>query len=125
MANVYTKLLNAFEILKKEGKKISPFAVERRAGVGNGSCKNHPKILEMVLFEKQQYRQAALSKNKVYKTPNKPKISSKYENLEKANKCLKAENERLKSELSIMATSIAQLSWELHRHKSVIKNPPS
>ena len=42
MADVKTKLLNAFEALKKEGKKISPFAVEKRASVANGSCKNHP-----------------------------------------------------------------------------------
>ena len=32
MADVKTKLLNAFEALKKEGKKISPFAVETGAG---------------------------------------------------------------------------------------------
>ena len=52
MANVKTKLINAFEALKKEGKKVSPYAVEKRAGVANGSCKNHPTILEMVLAEK-------------------------------------------------------------------------
>lgn len=45
MADVKTKLLNAFEVLKKEGKKISPFAVEKRAGVANGSCKNHPACI--------------------------------------------------------------------------------
>ena len=55
MANVKTKLINAFEALKKEGKKVSPYAVEKRAGVANGSCKNHPTILEMVLAEKARY----------------------------------------------------------------------
>ena len=55
MSSVKMKLMNAFEALKKEGKKISPFAVENRAGVANGSCKNHLSILKMILIEKNNY----------------------------------------------------------------------
>jgi len=120
MADVRTKLLNAFEALKKEGKKISPFAVEKRAGVGNGSCKNHPAILDMVMTEKERYHpNPELAKKP---TAGKKQIDKKKQDeLKERNKRLKNENDQLKQELSVMATSVAQLTWELHRHKTATK----
>ncbi|CAH6855635.1 conserved hypothetical protein [Vibrio chagasii] len=118
MSKVKTKLLNAFEALKKEGKKVSPFAVEKRAGVANGSCKNHPTILDMVLAEKSRYHQnPEITKKDVSK--NKKYIDKeKYDGLEKSNKRLRAENDQFIGEMKVMATSVAQLTWELHRYKT-------
>lgn len=122
MADVRTKLLNAFEALKKEGKKISPFAIEKRAGVGNGSCKNHPAILDMVLAEKARYHpNPELAKNSKAVAGKTPTDKKKHDNLKERNKRLKEENDQLKQELSVMATSVAQLTWELHRHKTATK----
>ena len=122
MADVRTKLLNAFEALKKENKKISPFAVEKRAGVGNGSCKNHPAILDMVMAEKARHHPNPLlakkSQGGAGKTPTDKK---KQDALKDRNKRLKNENDQLKQEMSVMATSVAQLTWELHRHKTATK----
>ena len=124
MADVRTKLLNAFEALKKEGKKISPFAVEKRAGVGNGSCKNHPAILDMVMAEKARYhpnpevaKQSKAGAGK--KQVNKKKLDAHNER----NKRLSNENDQLKQELKVMATSVAQLTWKLPRHKTATKTP--
>lgn len=119
MANVRDKLLKAFDELKKEGKKISPFAVEKRAGVANGSCKNHPVILEMVKEEKARYHPNPVVSKKT-NVDGRKKLSDKkkYDMLEKSNKRLKAENDQFKQEMKVMATSVAQLTWELHRHKT-------
>lgn len=120
MADVRTKLLNALDALKKEGKKISPFAVEKKAGVGNGSCKNHPAILDMVMAEKARYHpNPNLAKRSEVSTKQTDK--KKHHVLKDRNKRLKEENNRLKQELSVMATSVAQLTWELHRHKTTTK----
>ncbi len=126
MTDVRTKLLNSFEELKKEGKKISPFAVEKRAGVGNGSCKNHPAILEMVILEKERYHpNPELAKLAAATTVKKQVDRNKYDELIDRNKRLQNENDQLKKELSIMATSVAQLTWELHRHKTLTRIQPS
>jgi predicted RNase H-like nuclease (RuvC/YqgF family) len=122
MADVRAKLLNAFEALKKEGKKISPFAVEKKAGVGNGSCKNHPAILDMVMAEKARYHPNPELANKSESgNSKKPKDKKKQDELKERNKRLKNENDQLKQELSVMATSVAQLTWELHCHKTATK----
>ena len=122
MADVKTKLLNAFEALKKEGKKISPFAVEKRAGVGNGSCKNHPAILDMVMAEKARYHpNPELAKKSQGSVGKKPTDKKKLDELKEHNKRLMDKNNQLKQELSVMATSVAQLTWELHRHKTATK----
>ena len=122
MADVKTKLLNALEILKKENKKISPFAVERRAGVGNGSCKNHPAILDMVMAEKARYHpNPQLAKKPQGGAGKTPIDKKKHDELKDRNKRLRGENDQLKQEMSVMATAIAQLTWELHRHKTATK----
>jgi len=122
MADVRTKLLNAFEALRKEGKKISPFAVEKKAGVGNGSCKNHPAILEMVMAEKARYHpNPELAKHSKAGTGKRPTDKKKHDELKERNKRLKDENDQLKQEMKVMATSVAQLTWELHRHKTATK----
>ena len=122
MADVKTKLLNAFEALMKENKKISPFAVEKRAGVGNGSCKNHPAIIEMVMAEKARYHpNPELAKRSDADAGKKQTDKKKFDDLKERNKRLKEENDQLKQEMSVMATSVAQLTWELHRHKTATK----
>lgn len=122
MADVKTKLLNAFDVLKKEGKKISPFAVEKRAGVANGSLKNHSAIREMVLTEKERYHSKPKQKKKAKSGTGQTQVDKKkYEDLKDRNKRLKEENDQFKREMKVMATSVAQLTWELHRHKTATK----
>jgi predicted RNase H-like nuclease (RuvC/YqgF family) len=122
MADVRTKLLNAFEALKKEGKKISPFAVEQRSGVGNGSCKNHPAILDMVMAEKARYHpNPEVAKQSNSGTGKKQVDKKKLDEYKERNKRLSNENDQLKQELKVMATSVAQLTWELHCHKTATK----
>ncbi|CED61987.1 putative uncharacterized protein [Moritella viscosa] len=119
MPSVKNKLISAFDALKKEGKKISPYAVEKRAGVANGSCKNHPVILDMVTTEKESYQ----SNPKITarsSTSNKQIDKAVLDKIEESNKQLRAENDQLKEEMKSMATSVAQLTWVLHRHKSVL-----
>ena len=121
MPNVKTKLMNAFEVLKNEGKKISPYAVEKRAGVANGSCKNHPVILDMILSEKALYHpNPEVAKKGVPK--KKAQVDKKrYVDLEGSNKRLRAENLQFREEMKVMANSVAQLTWELHRYKTATK----
>lgn len=68
MLDVKTKLGKALEALKKEKRKINPSAVEKRAGVANGSLKNHPVLREIVLIEKNKYRQSKFSTAAVVKS---------------------------------------------------------
>ena len=121
MADVKTKLLNAFEALKKEGKKISPYAVEKRAGVANGSCKNHPAILEMIQVEKARYHPNPEVARQGAQKKKKQVDKAKHEELEATNKRLRAENDQFREEMKVMATSVAQLTWELHRYKTATK----
>ena len=121
MADVKTKLLNAFEALKKDGKKISPFSVEKKAGVANGSCKNHPAILEMILAEKARYHpNPEVAKTGVLEK-KKQVDKAKYEELDESNKRLRAENDQFREEMKVMATSVAQLIWELHRYNTATR----
>jgi len=124
MANVKTKLMNAFEALKKEGKKISPYAVEKRAGVANGSCKNHPSLLDMIMAEKSSYHpnpQVVNDGKQKKKKQNKQVDKKKHDDLVESNKRLRAENDQFREEMKVMATSVAQLTWELHRYKTATK----
>ncbi|MBB1319162.1 hypothetical protein H5123_16130 [Shewanella sp. SR43-4] len=121
MANVKTKLMNAFEALKKEGKKISPYAVEKRAGVANGSCKNHPALLDMILAEKAHFHANPQVVNKGLPTKKKQVDKKKHDDLVESNKRLRAENDQFREEMKVMATSVAQLTWELHRYKTATK----
>lgn len=121
MTAVGAKLEKAFKELVKEGKKISPFAVEKRAGVSNGSLKNHPVLLEMVLAKKEEYLTDPKNVGKVKAKANKSKAqvsSDKYQEALKQNERLKAKNEQLESEQKVMADKVAQMTWELHRYKS-------
>lgn len=121
MSNVKTKLMNAFEALKKEGKKISPYAVERRAGLANGSCKNHPGLLDMIMAEKSAHHPNPQLVNKGLTTKKKPVDKKKYDDLVESNKRLRTENEQFRGEMKAMANSVAQLTWELHRYKTATK----
>lgn len=121
MANVKTKLMNAFEALKKEGKKISPYAVEKRAGVANGSCKNHPSLLDMIMAEKSSYHPNPQVVNDGKQKKKKQVDKKKHDDLVESNKRLRAENDQFIEEMKVMATSVAQLTWELHRYKTATK----
>lgn len=115
MSKVREKLLKALDELKSEGRKVSPFAVEKRAGVANGSAKYHPTILDLIMAEKA-------------KTTPKPKTASKERNTKKENQQaqkaaeqiekLKQENASQKAELQACADAIAQLTWEIHRYRT-------
>ena len=125
MPDVKTKLENAFEALKKEKKKINPSAVEKRAGVANGSLKNHPVLREIVLIEKNKYRQSKNDAAPVVKNRRNTVEKKRYEELEARNNRLKLENSQFQAEMKTMADSIAQLTWELHRYKTATRKDSS
>ena len=118
MLDVKTKIEKALEALKKEKKKINPSAVEKRAGVANGSLKNHPVLREIVLIEKNKYRQSKNDAAPVVKNRRNTVEKKRYEELEARNNRLKLENSQFQAEMKTMADSIAQLTWELHRYKT-------
>lgn len=121
MPNVKTKLENAFEALKKEKKKINPSAVEKRAGVANGSLKNHPVLREIVLIEKGKHQQSNSDAAPVVKDRRNTVEKERYDELEARNNKLKSENSQFQAEMKAMADSIAQLTWELHRYKTATR----
>ncbi len=118
MLDVKTKIEKALEALKKEKRKINPSAVEKRAGVANGSLKNHPVLREIVLIEKNKYRQSKSDTAQVVKNRRNTVEKKRYEELEARNNRLKLENSQFQAEMKTMADSIAQLTWELHRYKT-------
>lgn len=121
MPSVKTKLENALQALKQENKKINPSAVEKRAGVANGSLKNHPMLRELVLAEKARQQQSNPNVSSITKDQCKQVSKEKYETLEVRNSKLKAENSQFQAEMREMADSIAQLTWELHRYKTATR----
>ena len=125
MLDVKTKLEKALEALKKEKKKINPSAVEKRAGVANGSLKNHPVLREIVLIEKNKYRQSKSDTAQVVKNRRNTVEKKRYEELEARNNRLKLENSQFQAEMKTMADSIAQLTWELHRYKTATRKDSS
>ncbi len=118
MLDVKTKIEKALEALKKEKRKINPSAVEKRAGVANGSLKNHPVLREIVLIEKNKYRQSKYDTAQVVKNRRNTVEKKRYEEREARNNRLKLENSQFQAEMKTMADSIAQLTWELHRYKT-------
>lgn len=125
MLNVKTKLEKALEVLKKEKRKINPSAVEKRAGVANGSLKNHPVLREIVLIEKNKYRQSKSDTAQVVKNRRNTVEKKRYEELEARNNRLKLENSQFQAEMKTMADSIAQLTWELHRYRATTRKDSS
>ena len=121
MPSVKTKLENALEALKKAKKKINPSAVEKRAGVANGSLKNHPVLKEIVLAEKARQQQPNPDVSSVTEDQRGQVTKEKYDALEARNSKLKAENSQFQAEMREMADSIAQLTWELHRYKTATR----
>lgn len=122
MPSVRSKLENALEALKKEKKKINPSAVEKRAGVANGSLKNHPVLKEIVLAEKARQQQPNPDNVPVSKGQRKQVSKERYDVLEARSSKLKAENSQYQAEIKVMADAIAQLTWELHRYKTATRN---
>ncbi|MCW7553876.1 hypothetical protein NX722_14835 [Endozoicomonas gorgoniicola] len=121
MPSVKTKLENALEALRKEKKKINPSAVEKRAGVANGSLKNHPVLREIVLAEKARQQQSNLAAAPVTKGQRRIVAKERFDALEARNSKLKAENGQFQAEMKAMADQIAQLTWELHRYKTATR----
>lgn len=121
MPSVRTKLENALEALKKENKKINPSAVEKRAGVANGSLKNHPVLREIVLAEKARQQQPRPDAAPASKGKRKTVAKEQFDALDARNRKLKAENSQFQAEIKAMADSIAQLTWELHRYKTALR----
>ncbi len=121
MPSVKTKLEKALETLKKEKKKINPSAVEKKAGVANGSLKNHPVLREIILAEKARQRKP--NRDAAPATGGKHKTVAKesFDDLETRNSKLKAEKSQFQAEMKAMADSIAQLIWELHRYKTATR----
>ncbi|KAB0319698.1 hypothetical protein F6W79_05700 [Vibrio diabolicus] len=115
------KLRAALEELKKDGAKINPSAVEKKAGVSNGSLSYYTELHHEVL------------KLKAGKSEKKTSREIRTETLKSSkNKALKAKREaqtellELKKQVKVErmehADTIANLTWALHKaqHKRVM-----
>lgn len=117
------KLLKALEELITEGKKVSPFAVEKRAGASNGLARHYEDVMEKIL-------QAKESSSKTTKTVTispsaadslKRRLAGAQEKAKKQEELklkVQDENKRLKDAERSYADTIAQLTWELHKQLS-------
>ena len=72
----------------------------------------------MVLAEKARYHPNPVVAKKGESKKKKQVDKERYDDLEESNKRLRAENDQFRDEMKVMATSVAQLTWELHRYKT-------
>ena len=132
MRSVKDKLTSALEAMIEEGAKINASAVEKRAGVSNGSVSYYDDIAALVLEQKTKQRSSA-AKAKVDASDSEVVTISKAD-LKKKNDALKKakelkqkyhnENKELKEKEEIWAAKIGNLTMALHKERSAV-NPAS
>jgi len=117
------KLIKALDELVSEGKKVSPFAVEKRAGVSNGLVRHYEDVMEMINQAKlDAIKQPVKSKssNATLETLKSrlKKAQEKAKKQEQLKQDALSEVQRLKKAEKSYADTIAQLTWDLHRELS-------
>lgn len=117
------KLIKALNELVAEGKKVSPFAVEKRAGVSNGLVRHYEDVMEMINQAKlDATKQPAKGKpsNATLETLKSrlKKSQEKAKKQEQLKQDALNEVQRLKEAEKSYADTIAQLTWDLHRELS-------
>ena len=115
--------MKALNELVSEGKKVSPFAVEKRAGVSNGLVRHYEDVMEMINQAKlDAIKQPVKSKssNATLETLKSrlKKAQEKAKKQEQLKQDSLIEVQRLKKAEKSYADTIAQLTWDLHRELS-------
>jgi|TARA_R110001583_G_scaffold195348_2_gene372094 hypothetical protein len=118
-----SKIMKALNELVSEGKKVSPFAVEKRAGVSNGLVRHYEDVMEMINQAKlDAIKQPVKSKssNATLETLKSrlKKAQEKAKKQEQLKQDALSEVQRLKKAEKSYADTIAQLTWDLHRELS-------
>ncbi len=75
----------------------------------------------MIQVEKARYHPTPEVAKKVVPEKKSQVDKAKHDELEAENKRLRAENGQFREEMKVMATSVAQLTWELHRYKTATR----
>lgn len=117
------KLINALNELVSEGKKVSPFAVEKRAGVSNGLVRHYDDVMEMInqaKLDATKQPTRGKSSNATLETLKSrlKKSQEKAKKQEQLKQDALTEVQRLKDAEKSYADTIAQLTWDLHRELS-------
>lgn len=117
------KLINALDELVSEGKKVSPFAVEKHAGVSNGLVRHYEDVMEMINqakldAAKQPVRGKSNSATLETLKSRLKKSQEKAKKQEQLKQDALNEVQRLKEAEKSYADTIAQLTWDLHRELS-------
>lgn len=113
------QLLKALDELVAEGRKVSPFSVEKRAGVSNGLARHYDDVMEKILQAKEGLKPSSTSSAKVESL--KRRLASAQERAKKqeaTKSSLKVENKKLKDVEKVHIDTIAQLTWDLHNQLS-------
>jgi len=105
------KLREALHELKSNGAKINPSAVEKKAGVSNGSLKYYEKLhLEVVQLKRSNVSDRDSRLKSTVKSKNKAM---------KLKRDAETELNELKSQIKLerqeYVDSIANLTWALHK----------
>ncbi|EAP96284.1 hypothetical protein V12B01_24999 [Vibrio splendidus 12B01] len=130
MRSVREKLEAAIDEMVKEGAKISPYAVEKRAKVSNKSVEYHADIAERVYELKVAQRTDRHQQEEKAKKGKKANITQ--EALDKKNEALKnvnrlkakyhRENKSLIAKEQLWAAQIGNLTMALHNERSQVNS---
>ncbi|EGQ8196113.1 hypothetical protein I7107_000037 [Vibrio parahaemolyticus] len=117
------KLRAALEELKQGGAKINPSAVEKKAGVSNGSLSYYTELYHEVLklkADKSEKKTAREIRTETLKSNKNKALKAKRE----AQTELSELKKQVKVERMEHADAIANLTWALHKaqHKRVMED---
>ncbi len=130
MRSVKEKLEAAIEEMVNEGAKISPYAVEKRAKVSNGSVEYYEDIAERVYELKvaqrtERHQQEEKAKKGKKANITQDALNKKNEALRNANR-LKTkyyqENKSLIAKEQLWAAQIGNLTIALHNERSQVNS---
>ncbi|PTP18763.1 hypothetical protein CWO07_24920 [Vibrio splendidus] len=140
MRSVKEKLMVALDAMAEEGAKINASAVEKRAGVSNGSVSYYDDIAALVLEYKAEQREqktgnlGAKKSSSVASGKGSERANISKTSLKKKNEELKKAKEKqqeyyhkymdLKEKENSWAEKIGNLTMALHKKKSAV-NPAS
>ncbi|WP_394245648.1 hypothetical protein [Vibrio astriarenae] len=140
MRSVKDKLMAALDAMAEEGAKINASAVEKRAGVSNGSVSYYADIEDLVLEHKAAQRGQKTGKPGAKKSSSgasgkgSERANISKASLKKKNEDLKKAKEKkqeyynkymdLKEKENSWAEKIGNLTMALHKEKSAV-NPSS
>lgn len=130
MRSVREKLEAAIEEMVKEGAKISPYSVEKRAKVSNKSVQYHADIAERVNELKvaqraERHQQEEKSQKAQNANITQAALDKKNEDLRNERRLKKKyyeENKSLISKQELWAAQIGNLTMALHNERSQVNS---